>query len=243
MADNVACATQTTAATPSLAAQAAVPSPAPAAPAASPLLPLAVLRRLWPHGDQHVPGLIEGIASTAAHVFPKYGITTPLVVAMMLGQFSEECGSGLEMVENLNYSSTGLLRTWPAHFTGTMAVRYAHNPRMIADVAYGGRMGNAPPPSDDGWNYRGRGLSQVTGKEGYQKLAEKTGIDIVTQPDLLSDPLHTLECGVADFILCGCLPFAERGDILNTTKRLNGGTNGLAERVALTKQWRAALNV
>src|SRR5215469_10788334 len=129
---------------------------------------LAVLTRLWPHGDQHVPGLREGIANAAPIVFPRYGIGTPRIIAHMLGQFSEECGAGLEMVENMNYSAEGLLRTFPTHFTGSMAARYAHNPRMIADIAYGGRLGNAPPPSDDGFNYRGRGLSQCTGKEGYE---------------------------------------------------------------------------
>lgn len=201
------------------------------------------LKRLWPHGDQHVPGLIEGIAASAPLVFDKYGIATPLTVAIMFGQFSEECGAGLEMVENLNYSEQGLLRTFPTHFTGTMAARYAHNPRMIADIAYGGRMGNARPPSDDGWNYRGRGLSQVTGKEGYQKLSEKTGLDLINNPGFLSDPEHALECGVADFILCGCLPFAARGDVINTTKHLNGGLNGLADRQAWTVRWKRELGV
>src|SRR5579871_2867685 len=131
---------------------------------------LDLLNRLWPHGDQHVPGLRAGIAAAAPTVFTRYGIGTPMIQAHMMAQFSEECGAGLEMVENMNYSAEGLLRTFPRHFTGSMAQRYAHNPRMIADVAYGGRMGNAPPPSDDGWNYRGKGLSQVTGREGYEKL-------------------------------------------------------------------------
>lgn len=209
----------------------------------SDLLALAQLQKLWPHGDQHVPGLIEGIAASAPAVFEKYGVTAPLTVAMMFGQFSEECGGGLEMVENDNFTAEQLVRLWPSHFTGTMPERYAHNPRQICDVAYGGRMGNAPPPSDDGWNYRGRGLSQCTGKEGYQKLAEKTGLDVIGNPGFLSDPAHALECGVADFILCGCLPFAEKGDILNTTKRLNGGTNGLASREAWTAQWKRELGV
>jgi putative chitinase len=206
------------------------------------LLTLAHLRRLWPHGDQHVPGLTEGIAASAPAVFAKYGIATPLVVALMFGQFSEECGAGLEMVENLNYSEQGLLRTFPTHFTGTMAARYAHNPRMIADIAYGGRMGNARPPSDDGWNFRGRGLSQCTGREGYEKLAAKTGLPLLDHPDLVNDPAHALECGVADFILCGCLPFAAHGDLINTTKRLNGGLNGLADRQAWTARWKQELH-
>lgn len=208
------------------------------------MLTLAILEKLWPHGDQHVPGLLEGIANTAPAVFEKYGVTSELAVALMLGQFSEECGAGLEMVENLNYSTEGLLHTFPRHFTGTMAVRYAHNPRMIADVAYGGRMGNAPPPSDDGWNYRGKGLSQLTGKENYERLRDVTGLDVIADPDLLIAPATCLECAVADFVkLTGCLPFAEKGDVLDTTRHLNGGTNGLAARQHWTILWRHALGV
>lgn len=101
---------------------------------------------------------------------------------------------------------------------------------------YGGRMGNAPPPSDDGWNFRGRGLSQVTGREGYSKLAKATGLDLLDHPELLSDPDHALECGVADFILCGCLPHAVADDVVGVTKAINGGLIGLAER----RQWLAA---
>jgi putative chitinase len=201
------------------------------------------LQKLWPHGDQHIPGLIEGIAASAPAVFDKYKIETPLTVAMMFGQFSEECGAGLEMVENDNFTAEQLLRLFPRHFTGTMAQRYAHNPRMICDVAYGGRMGNAPPPSDDGYNFQGRGLSQCTGKEGYEKLKEATGLDVIANPELLSSPEHALECGVADFVLCGCLPFAEKGDIINTTKHLNGGLNGLAERERWTALWKHELGL
>jgi putative chitinase len=210
------------------------------------MLTLEILSRLWPHGDQHVSGLIEGIVASAPTVFATYSITTPLTVAMMFGQFSEECGAGLEMVENMNYSEQGLLNTFPRHFTGTMAARYAHSPRMIADIAYGGRMGNAPPPSDDGYNYRGQGLSQVTGRDGVTALqkeltAKGYDIDILTDPALICSPEHALMCGVADFVVCGCLPFAENGDILDTTKKLNGGTNGLASRQQWTAQWKKAL--
>jgi putative chitinase len=201
----------------------------------------AALPRLWPHADQHVPGLTAGIIAAARAVLAAHGITTPLVLAMMMGQFSEECGAGLEMTENLNYDAAGLARTWPAHFTGSMPSRYAHNPRMIADVAYGGRMGNALPPSDDGWTFRGRGLSQCTGRQGYAKLAAATGLDLLNHPDLVSDPAHALLCGVADFVLCGCLPFAARGDVVEVTRHLNGGTIGLAEREQWTARWRHEL--
>lgn len=213
-------------------------------------MPLTVemLHHLWPHGSQHIPGLVEGIATAAPTIFPKYGLDSDLVIAHAMGQFSEECGAGLEMVENGNYSASRLLAVFPTHFTPSMAQRAAHNPRLVFDISYGGRMGNAPPPSDDGYNFRGRGLSQVTGREGYTKLQaslHKHGvdIDIMENPDLVSDPEYALECGVADFILCGCLPWAKKDNILQVTKHLNGGTNGLADRKTWTRRWKTALGV
>jgi putative chitinase len=124
-----------------------------------------------------------------------------------------------------------------------MAATYARNPQMIADVAYGGRMGNAPPPSDDGWNFRGRGLSQVTGRNGYTRLAQTTGLDLVNSPDMVTDPKYALECGVASFVQCGCLPFAQNDDVHGVTKALNGGLNGFPERQAWLVKWKAALGV
>ena len=211
-------------------------------------LSLEIMQRRWPHGNQHVPGLLEGIVAAAPIVFPKYGLTTDLVVAHAMAQFSEECGQGLEMSENGNYSAQRLLQVFPTHFTSAMAQRAAHNPRLVFDIAYGGRMGNAPPPSDDGYNFRGRGLSQVTGREGYSKLQEfltkqSVDIDILTNPDMVSDPEHTLECGVADWVLCGCLPYAKNDDILGETKHLNGGYNGLADRRQQLVLWKRELGV
>lgn len=212
------------------------------------ILSLDIMRRRWPHGDQHIPGLIEGIVNSATTVFQKYGLETPLVVAHAMAQFSEECGQGLEMIENMNYSAQRLREVFPTHFTPAMAARAAHHPRMIADIAYGGRMGNAPPPSDDGYNYRGAGLSQVTGREGYAKLQAflaKNGadFDILAHPELIIDPEHTLECGVADWIICGCLKFASRDDIIGETRALNGGLNGLAERKRQLSLWKKEFGV
>jgi putative chitinase len=204
-------------------------------------LTLAMLQKHWPHGDQHVPGLIEGIVKAAPVVFPKYGLASPLLVAHALAQFSHECGAGLEMVENLNYSAQGLINTWPTRFGPARAARYAHNPQMIADAVYGGRMGNAPPPSDDGWNFRGRGLPQATGKDEYARLGEKVGLDLIANPEMLSDPDHALECGAGDFVLCGCLPHALADDVVGVTRALNGGLIGLAERRQWLAVWKAEL--
>jgi len=215
-----------------------------AANAAAPPISLSVFEKLWPNGDQHVPGLLEGIVATAPTVFPKYGITTPLVVAHFMAQVSEECAAGLEMQENMNYSAQRLLQVFPTHFTSALAAKAAHNPEMIAEIAYGGRMGNAPPPSTDGWIFRGQGLTQCTGRDEYASLGKAVGSDLVSNPSWLVDPNHALECGVADFVtICGCLPYAKSDDVVGVTKHLNGGLNGLASRQAWLAKWKAALGV
>lgn len=214
------------------------------------MLTIEMMRRRWPQGDQHIPGLIEGIVASAPRVFEKYGIDKepPVVLAHFMAQASEESGQGLEMIENMNYNEEGLLKTFPTHFTQSMAHRWAHNPRIIAEIAYGGRMGNRPPPSDDGWRYRGAGMSQVTGREGYEKLQayltdHGTNWSIIDEPQLIIDPDHTLECSVADWIICGCLPFAAKDDLKGETHALNGGYNGLDERARQLRLWKAELLV
>ena len=203
-----------------------------------------VLTKLWPQGNSKIPGLIEGIAAAAPTVFPRYGLTSNLTIAHAMAQFSHECGAGLEMVENLNYSAERLPEVWPKHFNSSNADQYAHNPQKLANFVYEppihNDLGNKPD-SDDGWNFRGRGLSQVTGRDGYGKLAAEAGLDLLNHPEFLSDPSHALECGVADFILCGCLPYAKADDVTKVTLKLNGGTVGLAERRAWLTKWKAAL--
>jgi putative chitinase len=199
------------------------------------------LSRLWPNGDARIPGLRAGITAAAPLVFAKYGITIPLLAAHVMAQISHECGAGHDVVENLNYTAGRMMQVWPSRFPAmAMAAPYAGNPRALANKVYNGRMGNAAG-SDDGWNFRGRVASQTTGREGYVRLAKATGLDLVRHPDLVNDPARFLECGVADFILCGCLPFAKADDVLNVTRRLNGGTVGLAQRQAWLAKWKAAL--
>jgi putative chitinase len=200
-----------------------------------------VLTRLWPSGDAKIAGLRAGIVAAAPQVFARYGITTPLLVAHVMAQISHECGAGHDVVENLNYTASRMMQVWPRRFpTRAMAAPYAGNPRALANNVYNGRMGNAAG-SDDGWNFRGRGAAQTTGREGYARLAKATGLDLINHPDLVNDPQRFLECGVADFVLCGCLPFAKADDVLNVTKRLNGGTVGLAQRQAWLAKWKAVL--
>jgi putative chitinase len=199
------------------------------------------LSRLWPSGDVKIAGLRAGIIAAAPAIFAKYQIAAPLLVAHVMAQISHECGAGSEVVENLNYSAGRMMQVWPSRFpTIASAKPYANNRRALANKVYNGRMGNAVG-SDDGWNFRGRGASQTTGREGYMRLAKATGLDVVNHPELVNDPRYFLECGVADFIACGCLPFAKADDVLNVTRRLNGGTIGLAQRQAWLAKWKAAL--
>jgi putative chitinase len=182
----------------------------------------AAFKKLWPHADKYIPGLTDGIIASAPIVFPKYGLTTDLTICHALAQFSEETGCGAEMQENMNYSAGRLLQVFPTHFTTSQAIEMQHNPRAIADQAYGSRMGNHPG-TDDGWNFRGQGLSQVTGREGYAALAVKTGMDLLDHPELIIAPATTLECGIADFVLCGCLPYAEKDSLIGVSSMLNVG--------------------
>ena len=92
-----------------------------------------------------------------------------------------------------------------------------------------------------GPNYRGRGATQTTGRHGYKALGESLGIDLLSSPDLVNDPAHFLECGVADFVLCGCLPWAKANNIAQVTKHLNGGYTGLSDRISWFAKWRSAL--
>jgi putative chitinase len=201
-----------------------------------------VMREMWPHGDAKVPGLIDGIAGLAPAVFLKYKLTSDLLIAHAMAQFSHECGAGNEVVENLNYSARGLMNTWPGRFDAMKAADFEHDQPRIANEVYNGRMGNRTG-TDDGWNFRGRGGSQVTGRENYDKLGQRVGLDLINNSDLVNDPQHFLECAVAVFIICGCLPFAIQDDVRGVTYRLNGGYIGLQDRAAWLGRWKAALGL
>jgi putative chitinase len=212
------------------------------------MIPIPILRQLWPHGDSKIPGLIEGISDASVTVFAKYGLTNDLLVAHAMAQFSHECGAGTEMVENIRYSAERAVAVWPRRFTSAQDCyqkvgSYAGDPQFptkLMDNVYGSRMGNRPG-THDGSIFIGRGLSQCTGRENYDKLGKKTGLDLLSHPEFLSDPFHALECGVADFIMCGCLTPATLDDVRGVTLRLNGGYIGLEERTQWLSKWKAAL--
>jgi putative chitinase len=212
------------------------------------MLTLEIMNDMWPNGDGTVPGLVEGIMAAAPTVFPKYGLNSDLVIAHAMAQFSVECGAGREMVENINYTATRACQVWPSRFSNeadcyAKVGSFAGDPgfaiKLINNV-YGGRNGNVAG-TQDGSTFIGRGLSQVTGRGNYAALGAKVGLDLVNNPNLVNDPANALACGVADFILCGCLPFAQADDVSGVTKHLNGGFEGLDERTLWLARWKTAL--
>lgn len=163
--------------------------------------------------------------------------------AHFFGQCAHESGGFKVFSENLNYSADGLNKIFPKYFikAGRNAAQYARKPEKIANVVYAGRMGNGPEASGDGWKYRGRGPIQLTGKDNYTAFAKDIGRpDVMTNPDLVVGEL-AFESALWFFRKNGLLAIADKGVtdavITQITKRVNGGTHGLDDRLKKTKQY------
>lgn len=157
-----------------------------------------------------------------------YKVSTPLRMAHFFGQLHHE--SNLKPTsENLNYSASGLLTVFPKYFTKETATLYARKPQQIANIVYGGRMGNNE--AGDGWKFRGRGFIQVTGKDNYKALSEDTGIDFVSNPDLLLTEVNAMISALWFWNKIQANKHADKDDIKTITKLINGGSNGLKDRI------------
>lgn len=177
-------------------------------------------------------------------VFERFNINTPLRQAHFLAQVSHESNGFRNLVENLNYSADGLLLIFPKYFNKDEAKKYARKPEQIANIVYGGRLGNSE--EGDGWKYRGRGYIQLTGKENYEKFSKFSGIDFVSNPDLLSDPEHASICAGWFWDVKKLNELADKGpgvDVISSiTKKINGGLNGLTDRTEKFNYYYGALN-
>ena len=159
---------------------------------------------------------------------------------MFLAQIGHESAGLRIQQENLNYSAARLRQVWPGRFrSAAAAAAYAGRPEALANLVYGGRMGNREP--GDGFRYRGRGYIQLTGREAYREVGRRCGLKLEDQPDLALDPLHALPiaCGFWDWKALN--PLCDSGDFVAVTKRINGGTVGLEDRYAWLARVRAAL--
>jgi putative chitinase len=176
-----------------------------------------------------------------SQLLPDYEITTPQRIASFIAQCAHESGNFVFLTENLNYKAESLLKVFPKYFKDMATAKaYEKKPEKIANKIYADRMGNGNEASGDGYKYRGRGLIQLTGKTNYTWFAASLEIS----PEEAAEYTQTFE-GAAQ---SACWfwetnkinQWADTGDILTMTKRINGGTIGLADR---QKHYAHALHV
>jgi len=166
---------------------------------------------------------------------------TPVRAAHFFAQTAHETGGFKAFSENLNYSASGLQGIFGKYFPGTLEESYARNPEKIANRVYADRMGNGNEASGDGWKYRGRGALQLTGKANYKAFADYLGKqEIMENPDLVATT-YAFESAMFFFDKNKLWSICDQGvndaAILALTKRINGGTHGLADRSEKTKKY------
>ena len=177
--------------------------------------------------EQYIDDLVD--------VLPRFGIAESKArLAHFFSQILHESGMMRFDSENLNYRASALRSVFGKYFkTDQEAAEYAHQPERIANRVYANRMGNGPESSGDGWRYRGRGLIQLTGKDNYQAFADWIGDPrIMDNPGLVSSE-YAVHSAVFYWDRNNLNDIADQDDINLLTRRINGGTNGLAHRKQL----------
>lgn len=170
----------------------------------------------------------------------KFHIDTPKRQAAFIAQIGHESGSFSKVLESMNYSVDGLAATFPrarisleqCRELGRKATEKSvpeERQVKIANLVYGKRFGNA---ANQGWLYRGRGLKQITFLDNYRNCGEALGLDLVANPDLLLQDANAAMSAGWFWSFNGCSMFADKGDFVGLTERINGGTNGLKDRQA-----------
>src|SRR5688500_17337885 len=183
------------------------------------------LRTIMPRAD--TPKWLDPLNKAMA----ERQIDTPQRTAAFLAQIAHESGELTNLDEKLSYSAARMCQVWPKRFpTLEAALPYARNPEKLANRVYAGRLGNGDEATGDGWRYRGRGLIQLTGRSNYEAFAEWIGDErVMVEPDLVSTE-YAVHSAVFFWIKNDLNRLADTDDVVGLTKRINGGTNGLAHR-------------
>ena len=163
--------------------------------------------------------------------FERFDISTPVRQAAFIGQCGHECGNFRILEENLNYRAEALQKLWPKRFDAAKAQACARNPKLIANTVYSNRMGNRDEASGDGYRFRGRGLFQLTGHAGYYHAGQALGEDFVMNPDLVSTPKYAALTAGFFWNTHKLNQYADTRDFTMMTKKINGGTIGLNDRI------------
>lgn len=179
-----------------------------------------------------------------SQLLPEYEINTPQRIAAFIAQCAHESGEFTALKENLNYRAVTLRKIFPKYFpTDELANQYANMPNKqeaIANRVYANRMGNGDEASGDGFRYCGRGLIQLTGKENYSWFAASLGIPVEEASEYLQTFEGACQSACWYWETNNLNQWADKGDILTLTKRINGGTIGLDDRI---KHYNHALHV
>ena len=185
----------------------------------------------------HIPdAVLVQIPETAA----KFNITNNLRLAHFLSQCGHESGGFKAVSENLNYSADGLKKIFGKYFPGNLNESYAKQPEKIASRVYGNRMGNGDEASKEGYKFRGRGYIQLTGKANYTKFTQFIGEDCVSNPDLVATKYPLASAAFffdSNKLWAICDRGADDATITSVTKRVNGGTLGLSDRIKHFKEY------
>jgi putative chitinase len=218
----------------SIATQIATPIVAPTPVTPAPQVAGLKLDKLKGHVPQVVIDSIPEVAS-------KFGINTPLRVAHFLAQCGHESGGFKVTSENLNYSAKGLAGIFKKYFpTEAAATPYARQPQKIANKVYANRMANGSEASGDGYKFRGRGYIQLTGRDNYTQFGKAIGVDIPSNPDSVATT-YALASAAWFWSKNGLNKLADVGAsdtaVTSITKRVNGGTIGLADRIKHFKEY------
>lgn len=200
----------------------------------------AQLIELYPRAK---PALIDGFLASAGDVLPRFGLDANIDrLSYFLAQVGHESGGLSITAENLNYSAKRMTEVWPKRFpTIAAAEPFANNAEKLANFVYGGRMGNGPAASGDGFRFRGRGYIQITGRDGYANVAAKTGLPLETQPQLAAEAGTALLAAAGFWAWKKLNPVCDAQDFVGCTKLINGGTIGLPDRRAWLDKARRAL--
>ena len=192
---------------------------------------------------QLIPGnpYVDYWHSAMERCLPDYDINTPQRVAAFMAQCGHESANFKFLKENLKYRAASLTKVWPKYFPNMdIANQYAGNEEKIANRAYANRMGNGPEESGDGWRFCGRGLIQLTGRNNYQNFADSIETDINDIPAYLATFEGAVQSACWFWETNKLNQWADKGDMLTLTKRINGGTLGLDDRI---KHYQHALHV
>ncbi len=185
---------------------------------------------------QIVPGnpYIEHWHEALCEILPDYDINTPQRVAAFLAQCAHESGGFKAIKENLNYRPATLVSLFKKYFTLELATEYCAKPNKqeaIANRIYANRMGNGDEASGDGYKYCGRGLIQLTGKDNYTRYAQSLEISVEEASEHLTTFEGCVQSAAWFWEANNLNQWADKGDILTLTKRINGGTIGLEDRI------------